>query len=68
MTVALKVVALPWFMHWLIGKLDVRWDVEPVVNIPSTLLIGIALVIFAFNLAAPISQIARETYRPKALV
>jgi hydrogenase-4 component E len=35
-----------------------RWDVESVVNIPVQMLIGIALVIFAFNLAAPISQFA----------
>jgi hydrogenase-4 component E len=57
-TFGLKVVVLPWFLHWLIRKLNVRWDVESVVNIPVQMLIGIALVIFAFNLAAPISQIA----------
>jgi hydrogenase-4 component E len=57
-TFVLKVVALPWFLHWLIRKLNVRWDVESVVNIPVQMLIGIALVIFAFNLAAPISQMA----------
>ncbi len=57
-TFALKVMLLPWFLHWLIRKLNVRWDVESVVNIPVQMLIGIALVIFAFNLAAPISQIA----------
>lgn len=57
-TFALKVVVLPWFLHWLINKLNVRWDVESVVNIPVQMLIGIALVIFAFNLSAPISQMA----------
>jgi hydrogenase-4 component E len=62
-TLLLKVIALPWFMHWLIHKLEVRWDVETLINIPATLLIGIALVIFAFNLAAPISQIAGTVTR-----
>lgn len=57
-TLVLKVVALPWFLHWLIDKLNVRWDVESMVNIPVQMLIGIALVIFAFNLAAPISELA----------
>jgi hydrogenase-4 component E len=57
-TFGLKVVALPWFLHWLIGKLNVQWDIEAVVNIPVQMLIGIVLVIFAFNLAAPISEIA----------
>jgi len=58
LTLALKVLLLPWIMHRLIRALNVRWDVEPLINIPATMLIGIVLVIFAFNLATPISQIA----------
>jgi len=57
-TFGLKVVALPWFLHWLIRKLNVQWDIEAVINIPVQMLVGIVLVIFAFNLAAPISEIA----------
>ena len=57
-TLLLKVLLLPWILHRLIHALNVRWDVEPLINIPATMLIGIALVIFAFNLATPISQIA----------
>ncbi|MBI2292688.1 MAG: formate hydrogenlyase [Betaproteobacteria bacterium] len=58
LTLVLKVLLLPWIMHRLIRALNVRWDVEPLINIPATMLIGIVLVIFAFNLATPISQIA----------
>jgi hydrogenase-4 component E len=58
LTLLLKVLLLPWIMHRLIRALNVRWDVEPMINIPATMLIGIVLVIFAFNLAAPISQFA----------
>ncbi|MCC7484353.1 MAG: formate hydrogenlyase [Burkholderiales bacterium] len=54
----LKVVLLPWYLHWLIRKLNVQWDIESAINIPAQLLIGIVLVIFAFNLAAPISELA----------
>ena len=57
-TLTLKVLLLPWILHRLIRKLNVRWDVETLINIPATMLIGIVLVIFAFNLAAPISQFA----------
>jgi len=42
----------------LIRKLNVKWDVETLINIPTTMLVGIALVIFAFNLANPITQLA----------
>jgi hydrogenase-4 component E len=58
LTLALKVLLLPWILHRLIRALNVRWDVETLINIPATMLIGIVLVIFAFNLATPISQFA----------
>jgi len=57
-TFALKVVLLPWILHRLIRRLNVKWDVETLINIPTTMLIGIVLVILAFNLALPISQLA----------
>jgi len=58
LTLVLKVMLLPWILHRLTQALNVQWDVEPLINIPATMLLGIALVIFAFNLATPISQIA----------
>jgi hydrogenase-4 component E len=58
LTFLLKVIALPWILHRLIRKLNVKWDVETLINIPTTMLAGIALVVFAFNLAIPISQMA----------
>ena len=58
LTLVLKVVLLPLILHRLIKALNVRWDVETLINSPATMLIGIALVIFAFNLATPISEMA----------
>ena len=58
LTLLLKVLLLPWLLHRLMRKLNVRWDVETLLNIPTTMLVGIALVIFAFNLALPITQLA----------
>jgi len=58
LTLVLKVIALPWILHRLIRRLNVKWDVETLINIPSTMLIGIVLVILAFNLALPISMLA----------
>jgi hydrogenase-4 component E len=58
LTFVLKVMLLPWILHRLTRVLNVQWDVEPLINIPATMLVGIVLVIFAFNLAAPISEIA----------
>ena len=58
LTLSLKVVGLPWILHILIRRLNVKWDVETLINIPSMMLVGIVLVILAFNLALPISQLA----------
>jgi hydrogenase-4 component E len=63
LTLVLKVLFLPWLLHRLIRKLNVRWDVETLINIPATMLVGIALVIFSFNLAAPISQLSESITR-----
>jgi hydrogenase-4 component E len=63
LTLILKVVALPWILYRLIRRLDVRWDVEGLINIPTTMLVGIVLVVFSFNLAFPISQFASTVTR-----
>ena len=62
-TLALKVFLIPILLHRVIDRLDVRWDVEPLINIPTTMLIGIVLVVFAFDLAAPISQLSSTIAR-----
>ena len=63
LTLMLKAFLLPWLLHRLIIRLNIRWDVETLINIPATMLVGIAVVIFAFNLAAPITQLASTITR-----
>ena len=63
LTVLLKVILIPWVLHRLIDRLHVRWDVETLINIPTTMLIGVGLAIFAFALATPISQMASTVTR-----
>jgi hydrogenase-4 component E len=54
---------MPWFFYRLVRKLDINREVEPMLNNTVTMLIGIGLVIFAFNLALPISQMAGTVTR-----
>lgn len=63
LTVVLKVILIPWVLHRLIDDLNIKWDVETLINIPTTMLAGIALAIFAFALAGPISQMANTLTR-----
>jgi hydrogenase-4 component E len=62
-TFLVKVVAIPIILTRLINRLNVRWDVETLFNIPTTMLIGILLVIFAFNLAAPVASLSKSLAR-----
>jgi hydrogenase-4 component E len=63
LTLALKALLLPWLLHRLIRRLQVYWDAEPLLNIPGTMLIGVLIVVFAFGLAQPISQLANTATR-----
>jgi hydrogenase-4 component E len=63
LTLLLKVIALPWILHRLIQRLGAQWDSEPLVNIPTTMLVGLGLVIFAFGLAQPISRMGTTITR-----
>ncbi len=58
-TFVLKVLLIPWLLHRLVRKLNIRWETERLINIPTTMLIGIGVVIFAFNLALPISRLSQ---------
>ena len=63
LTLALKVVFLPWLLHRLIRRLEVYWDTEPMLNVAGTMLVGLLVVVFAFGLAQPISAIASTATR-----
>jgi len=62
-TLIVKVILIPILLHRVIDRLNVRWDVETLINIPTTMLVGIVLVVFAFNLALPIAKLSLSIAR-----
>jgi hydrogenase-4 component E len=62
-TLVLKVVLIPLLLRRAVDRLDLRHDVESLINIPTTMLIGIAVVIVAFNLALPIAKLSTSLTR-----
>ncbi|HBG46534.1 MAG TPA: formate hydrogenlyase [Deltaproteobacteria bacterium] len=58
LTLILKVFALPYILYTLIHRLKIHKEVEYMVNIPATMLIGIALVIFSYHLTSPIMELS----------
>ena len=63
LTLILKVILLPLILHHLIRRLGAQWESETLLNTPITMLAGLLLVIFAFTLAQPISQLANTVTR-----
>lgn len=58
LTLALKVILLPYILHVLVKRLKIHKEVETVLNVPMTMLIGIGLVIFSYHLTAPIREVS----------
>lgn len=58
LTLALKVIVLPYILYVLIHRMKIHKEVEDMVNIPTTMMIGIALVIFSYHLTAPITELS----------
>lgn len=58
LTLILKVILLPYILNALIHKLKIRKEIETVVNVPLTMLIGIGLVIFSYHLTAPVRELS----------
>ncbi|MEO5560173.1 MAG: formate hydrogenlyase [Dokdonella sp.] len=63
LTFVLKVGLMPWILMRLMRRLGIEGDSDPLVNIPTLMLVGLALVIFAFGLAQPISSLATTVTR-----
>lgn len=63
LTLTLKVIVLPYILHILILRLQIHKEVETVINVPTTMLIGIALVIFSYYLTSPIRELSNLVTR-----
>lgn len=58
LTLTLKVFVLPYILYVLIHRLKIKKEVENMVNVPTTMLIGIALVIFSYHLTSPVRELS----------
>ncbi len=63
LTLLLKVLLIPALLYRVVDRLHVRREVETLINIPTIMLLGILLVMFAFYLAQPLSQMSSTVAR-----
>src|SRR5512144_1407018 len=52
LTVALKGLLVPWFLMRVIDRVGIHREVQPILNVPSSLLLCAALTVLAYRLSA----------------
>jgi len=57
-TLALKGMLLPWVLWKIIRQMHVHREVEMLVNIPVTMLIASAIVVFSYQVTLPIEHLS----------
>jgi hydrogenase-4 component E len=57
LTLGVKAIALPWVLHLVVQRMNVRREVEPVIPIAATLALAVAIVVVAFQLSASLGPV-----------
>jgi len=58
-TLVVKAMVLPWVLHWVVRRMNVRREVEPVIPIAGTLALGVLVVVMSFHLSASLGPVQR---------
>lgn len=56
-TLGVKAIALPWVLHWVVQRMDVRREIEPVIPIAATLALTVVIVVVSFQLSASLGPV-----------
>ena len=56
-TLAVKTIVLPWVLHGVVRRMNVRREVEPVIPVAATLGLAVAVVVMSFHLSATLGPI-----------
>ena len=56
-TLAIKAIALPWVLHSVVQRMNVRREVEPVIPIAATLVLAVVIVVASFQLSASLGTV-----------
>jgi hydrogenase-4 component E len=56
-TLVVKATLLPWVLYWVVQRMNVRREVEPVIPIAATLVLAVAIVVMSFHLSASLGPV-----------
>jgi hydrogenase-4 component E len=59
-TLTVKAIVLPWLLHWVVRRMDVRREVEPVIPVLATLALAVVVVVMSFHLSASLGSVRQS--------
>ena len=59
-TLTVKAIVLPWLLHWVVRRMDVRREVEPVIPVLATLAFAMIVVVMSFHLSASLGSVRQS--------
>jgi hydrogenase-4 membrane subunit HyfE len=59
-TLTVKAIVLPWLLHWVVRRMDVRREVEPVIPVLATLALAMVVVVMSFHLSASLGSVRQS--------
>jgi hydrogenase-4 membrane subunit HyfE len=51
LTLALKVILIPWFLMRVIDRIGIHREIEPLLNVPASLLVCVALTVVGYRVS-----------------
>jgi hydrogenase-4 component E len=58
-TLVVKAIVLPWVLHRVVQRMNVRREVESVIPLTATLALAIAVVVMSFQLSASLGSVGQ---------
>ena len=58
-TLTVKAVVLPWVLHRVVQRMNVRREVEPVIPVAATLALTVAVVVTSFQLSGSLGAVGQ---------
>jgi hydrogenase-4 component E len=59
LTIALKGVVIPWFLMRVIDRVGIHREIEPILNVPSSLLICLGLTVVGYRVSTRLTEDAQ---------
>jgi hydrogenase-4 component E len=56
-TLVVKAIVLPWVLHWVVRRMNVRREVEPVIPVAAPLGLAVIVVVMSFHLSASLGAV-----------